>query len=226
MNNLLKATLLGASLFAGSVSAAPIYVEATDVEALATINYDADLAMSWWGSYIDAGDNAPVFTFDVTSGSFSHNLGMYSAGDYTIDFLLEGLWVDIDNDGMADLTQAAFGPDPFAISTGPTTLGPLPPLAGSDGALSWNLDIPGSSLWLSYDFDSVFDSSSWDNDEVNFMLALTDLMASGSVNGAMDAVVGWDKLRVELNPVAVPEPSIWLLLGTGLLGLGWARRKA
>ena len=210
MNNLLKATLLGASLFAGSVSAAPIFFEATDVKATATVNYDY--------GFFPTG--ASEFNFDVISGSFSDNLGMFTPGDYDISFTLEGLWLDIDEDGAVDLTQGDLGTDPFYGSTGPLSLGSLPPLSGTDGALSWDLDTTANSLWIG------FDGADYENFAMNSLLASFDLTLGNGINGVMDANVGWDKLRVELNPVAVPEPSIWLLLGTGLLGLGWARRKA
>ena len=210
MNNLLKATLLGASLFAGSVSAAPIFFEATDVKATATVNYDY--------GFFPTG--ASEFNFDVISGSFSDNLGMFTPGDYNISFTLEGLWLDIDEDGAVDLTQGDLGTDPFYGSTGPLSLGSLPPLSGTDGALSWDLDTTANSLWIG------FDGAEYENFAMNSLLASFDLTFGNGINGVMDANVGWDKLRVELNPVVVPEPSIWLLLGTGLLGLGWARRKA
>lgn len=216
MKKILTASILGASLIMGNAVAAPIFVEANNVKGLATLNY----GYTWTTM-----NNAPEFTFEVESGSFGHNLGMYTPGDYTIDFQLEGLWLDTDNDGTVDVTQAMLGPDPFSISGGPFSLGPLPPLSGSDGALSWNLDLTAQSLWLSYDFDSVFDDSGFSNLAANIVFADLDYDVSGSVNGVMDAIVGWDKMRIELNPVDVPEPSIWLLMGTGLLGLGWVRRR-
>ncbi len=209
MKKYLTASLLSVSLITGSALAAPIYIESTGVEGLATLTYDNSWPMN----------DAPEFTFDVTAGSLSHNLGAYTPGDYTIDFTLEGFWVDYDEDGTADFTLA-----PVSVTgLGPASLGPLPPLSGTAGALSWNVDVPGSSVWLSYDFDSVYDRSLFSNFDVNGSLASVDMGFSGSANGVMDARIGWKRMRIDLKPVAVPEPSLWLLSGIGLIGFGVAR---
>ena len=211
MKNIIHAVLLGSSLLLGNAIAAPIYIQADNVEGLAAINYDISYPMN----------EAPEFSFVATSGSLSHNLADYVPGDYTVDFLLEGFWIDYNNDSVADYSL----PDLSFSDAGPLSLGPLPPLSGSDGAFSWEVNPTGGNIWFSYDFDSVFDASSWSNSDVNGALAMLDLYVSGSANGVMDAIIGWDKLRVQLNPVGVPEPSVWLLAGIGLLGFGWARRQ-
>ncbi len=217
MNKLIQATLLGSCLFAGSALATPIVIEATDVEGMAELTYGVTKGLF---GYI-ATDDAPVFSIDLTAVTLVDNVEDYAPGDYNIDFSLAGLWFDFNEDGSYDLT-----PEPISFSSaGPVSLGALPSLSGTDGALSWNVDIPGSSLWVSYDFDSIFDPFTWDNKDINRSIGMADIFKTGKADGVMNTNFGWESLTLRLDPVAVPEPSLWLLGGIGLIGFGMARRR-
>lgn len=213
MIKVITATILGAALMAGNALASPIYYEATNVSGTAQVDYGI---LS--GGTLGIND-APIFSFTGTSGTVSENLALYTPGDYTVSFLLEGLTIDINEDGADDFNLA-----PFSFTSGPVTL-PALSLAGTAGQLSWDFD-PYSGGWLSYDFGNT---GSYTNMNVNQALAYADIIGSGShvANGVMDANIGWDKLRVELNAVnAVPEPATLLLFGVGLLGVvGFKRRQ-
>lgn len=242
MNNLLKATLLGTSLFTGAALATPttIFVQADNVTGMAKVEYGM-------------GNVAPKFSFQLIDSDITDNLDSYRPGQYNVDFTISGLWLDIHENGSDVRYQKDYGDDPFSISGGPVTLGDLPSLSGMRGPLSWDLDIHDKFLSFEYDFDDdsnvdydalasfarlftfsdVYDLSkipdpsdlsALSNEKVNQILAGLDFKYSGEANGIMDAKGGWEHMRVELVPV--PEPSMWLLLGTGLLGFGWVRRKA
>ncbi len=210
MKKVISALMLSGALFTGSALAAPIYYEATNVVGTGTIEY---------GYTPGTINDAPVFSFVGTSGTVSENLASYIPGDYTVSFYLDGLWVDANpNDGIINFSQAAFGLNPFSFTSGSVML-PALSLVDSIGPLSWNF-VPNSGIEVSYDFGMT---GAFTNMNVNQVLASADFIYSGEINGVMDASIGWDTLRVELN--AVPEPATLLLFGIGLLGVGFKRRQ-
>ncbi len=195
--------------FGSSAMAAPTYYyEATNVEAVGVINYGLGPSIN----------NPATFSFTGTSGTINENLSLFTSGEYTVSFELDGFWVDFDNDNISDfdLPDVSFTSSPYLIPM-------LPPLSGTVGALTWAVD-PYSGGTASYDFGNT---GTFTNFGVNAFLAQLDFQVSGGVNGVMDADIYWDTLRVEFNNTAsVPEPSTILIMGLGLLGLlGYKRRN-
>lgn len=191
-------------------------------------------------------NNAPVFSYTNGSGTLNNNLSGFTAGNYTAKFILEGLTLDINEDGNTDFTQTQLvnlansngvpttgtvagvtftrsGTDPFTITSSPLFIPSLLPLAGSLGPLSWDINAITSG-WFKYDFDVISGPNS--NASINAQLAALDSYYSSSQtsNGVMTSKIAWNKLRVELNQV--PEPAALSLFGLGLIGLFASKRKA
>ncbi len=201
MRKLLNA-ILTASLFfcATPVMAIPFYYEASDVAGVGTVAY---------------GVGAPVFDFLASSGSVDTNMAGFVAGNYSIDVTLANLWVDVNEDGTNDFTLSD-----QSLSLGAYYI-PAIPLSGSYGALDWAFD-PYSSVHLSYDFGDT----GLTNEQVNGSLALFDILYGDGANGFMNANIGWESFRIDLTDTApVPEPGTFILLGAGITGLAFYRRR-
>jgi len=143
-------------------------------------------------------------------------------GMYNVSFVIDNFQVDANEDGdWYTIT------DNFYINLGPIYIPQLPPLTGTYGQFSWNVDTSQNTIWASYDFGSTGVT----NEDVNNQLALIDYRyqfrngnPNPQANGIMDANIRWDRARLELNPV--PEPSTILLMGVGLGCIGLFGRKA
>jgi len=166
---------------------------------------------------LNANDPA-TFSFTGISGSIDENLSLFTSGEYTISFNLDGFWMDFNGDDISDFDL----PD-TSFTTGPYLIPALPPFSGTAGALTWSVN-PYSGGSVSYDFG---DTGYVTNFDVNALLAGLDQQYSGGMNGVMDADIYWDTLRIELNStVSVPEPSTILMMSIGLLGLvGYSRKR-
>ncbi len=198
----LLSVILTAGLFfcATPVMATPFYYEASNVTGVGTVSY---------------GIGAPVFDFLASSGSVDTNMAGFEAGNYSIDVTLANLWVDINEDGINDFTLSG-----ESLSLGAYDITVIP-LSGSYGAMDWAFD-PYSSVHLSYDFGDT----GLTNEQVNGNLALVDFLYGDGANGFMNANIGWESFRIDLTDTApVPEPGTFILLGAGITGLAFYRRR-
>ena len=192
---------------ATTAMAASIYYQSTDVNGPATITYDND-----------DGTDPPKFSFVATSGTVDENLSSFTAGNYRVSLTLNGFWIDII-DINGDVSRHFNIPD-TTLSDGPYYIPSLPSHSGSYGQLTWDID-PYSGGSISYDFGTT---GPYTNAEANAYLAQIDsFLSSGTADGTINANIGWNRLRIELNHV--PIPSTILLLGSGLLGLAGFGRK-
>lgn len=188
-------------------NATSIFYEATDVTGVGSVAYGT-------GANIN---NAPVFTFTGNTGVVDYDFSAFSPGEYTLSVTLDGFWADFNEDSIVDYTLPG-----GTLTSNPFTLTALPPSAGSVGQLSWDVDLNAGG-WVSYDFGTT---GTYTNFGVNSSLGWLDYAYSGAANGEMNADIGWNTLRVELNSTEpVPEPATMLLFGTGLLGLVGYNRK-
>ena len=178
-------------------------------------------------------NDAPEFTFDWGQATFYQDMYTINQngdwvpvsitpGMYNVSFVIDNFQVDANEDGdWYTIT------DNFYINLGPIYIPQLPPLTGTYGQFSWNVDTSQNTIWASYDFGSTGVT----NEDVNNQLALIDYRyqfrngnPNPQANGIMDANIRWDRARLELNPV--PEPSTILLMGVGLGCIGLFGRKA
>lgn len=89
------------------------------------------------------------------------------------------------------------GPDTFAIDI--------------DGVNLTELDYPGSGIWGTFSFDIMAP-------DTDLLIAFRAEIRSDDTEYKLDSLS-----LVAVN--AIPEPGSWVLLGLGLLGLGWSRRR-
>lgn len=224
-------TLLTATLFfcGTSAMAASFYYEATDVSGAGTVTYN-----------VYSPTTAPSFNFVGNSGTVATNLNDFEAGTYIVDVTLTKFTLDTNEDGTSDFNSAdlpafmdlygvplsgSYGDLSYQVNDTTVSLSlastyfPDMSGAGTFGALAYNFD-PSRSLFLSYDFGTT---GTFTNSNVSAQLAYLDSAYGGGANGVMTSDIGWESFRVDFTPV--PEPSTFILLGVGVAGLAFYRRK-
>ncbi len=201
---LLRLLTLGALLFSGSASAAPIYyTDRTTFEAAltSTLNFE-----SFEISNQSHGTPTKVFS-DFTfseSGSGAANLVVIRTSP--TEFVTDGsytMWFDDNNNSIGTFifnsVINAFGVDLTVNQS--STIG-----IGGDLNSSLSLASNVSGFFGAIDFGGSFDTISF--------------TPSGGPN------IGWDALAYGSTNGSVPEPTTLALMGLGLAGIGWKRRKA
>lgn len=165
-------------------------------------------------AYLGAGNTTPVFGFDLNNNNQTMNLSGYlqvqrngvAQKSWAFDNKTNGLF-----DGSLQDSVTALA-DQFVLWQDAAR---CPPPAYLCSATVSNSVGSGKADFLGYTPD--FNVNDWqDTDTLYFYWKMWGLVAGGEELSLTNQVV---------PPGTVPEPSVLMLLGLGLLGLGVARRK-
>jgi len=215
MRRLAGALLFLTAFCIGSVHAVPV-----------TSTFDTD--MDGWS--LDAGD-VGVFTWESTGG----NPDGYIRYDVTQDgaggrvfapskFL--GDWSNLDGVGTLSFDHKIFdiGADPFAASVAAE-------FEGADGSLAQRFFAVNPIVetdWTTFSIDITesewFVTGTWSSLLANVTELRFKIEAVGN-NAQPGDIDGMDNIILSDTPLSVPEPATLALIGLGLAGLGFARRK-
>jgi hypothetical protein len=84
---------------------------------------------------------------------------------------------------------------------------------------------PPRNTWQSFGAPLV--AAAWAKTDLEFQAILQNVTSIGIPTDAFDGAdtIGIDNFAITSVPVAVPEPAVLVLFGSGLLGLGAHRRR-
>ncbi|MCB1761432.1 MAG: PEP-CTERM sorting domain-containing protein [Gammaproteobacteria bacterium] len=99
-------------------------------------------------------------------------------------------------------------------------------LTGNGSTVTFDLAaVAPSGGWQSY--SASLDAASWGVSQTDWLAILSDVTSIGIATDAFDGAdtIGIDNFQLRTNMAALPAPATLALLGLGLAGIGFTRRK-
>jgi hypothetical protein len=169
----------------------------------------------------------------IPEGSFMPLIALYSSTGVIVpvDYVLNGTQVVSDTYNPAGTSPAASADSLIDLSTGASLSGLCPPgvivnLQCGDSTLTiTGLPIGSYMLVLTDAFNQPLSVNPGPPASVNLSDGFGDLTGGTFTMCDSASTTPCGNFAVDISPAATPEPVTLLLLGSGLLGIGWRGRR-